>query len=207
MDEDIVRTIKVAHFISMVDINKKPLETLLTDMNSAQLLIANFINETSGLNDNARVALVLKRLITLNRINAIALHSGMQPLTDLSELVIHVRAILPALDDDSIKRSLVKESVMYDIGRQGELIAEAKTRADLSAHVDIYHLGLARCASRDESGAALISSALKEIPSDKLIEITIRNVDHPLIATADLIDGSLCSQAIQLVYKSLGAKT
>jgi hypothetical protein len=104
------------------------------------------------------------------------------------------------VEDIEVKRALVKELQLYDFGSQKVMFNELANFYDF---VDAYHYGLARCAVRDESGAQLIEFALKNIQKYRLIEITLRNIDHPLIAAAGISARPLCANAINLISEKI----
>lgn len=203
-DDDIRRTIKIAHFIALSKLNEKSLDLALIDIYEAQRLIEKFVQTHQQKLDNIALAeLTLERLILLNRINAIFLQSGKQPPTDIESTRLAVRDLLPTIVDVDTKHALIKELYLYDLSWQKENLKTNIRLNEFSDFVDAYHFGLARCAVRDESGAQMIESALNNIPKSQLIEITLRNVDHPLIAAAGMSAHSLCADAIDSVYKKI----
>lgn len=203
-DDDIHHTIKIAHFIALSKINEKSLDSVLIDIHESQRLIEEFVQEHRHKIDNIALAeLTLERLILLNRMQAIVSQSNKQPPTDIEATRLAVRDLLPTVSDVETRRSLIKELHLYDLSWQKENLKTNVLLNEFYDFVDAYHFGLARCAVRDESGAQLIEFALENIPQFQLIEITLRNVDHPLIAAAGMSADSLCAGAIDSVYKKI----
>jgi hypothetical protein len=203
-EDDIRRTLKIAHFIAISGISEKSLDKTLIDLHEAQKIIEEFI-ELKGkrIDDDAISELILERLIILNRMNAIFMQSNKQPPTDLESARQAARDVLSSVEDIETKHVLVKELYLYDFVLQEAKLKEAAHPDRFSDFVDAYHFGLARCAARDDSGANLIEVALQNIPKSRLIEITLRNVDHPLIAAAGLSAQSSCTNAIDSINKKI----
>lgn len=203
-DDDIRRTIKIAHLIALSRINEKSLDLVLIDIHESQRLIEKFVQTHQQKLDNIAIAeLTLERLILLNRMNAILLQNNKQQPTDIESTRLAVKDLLPTVIDTETRRALIKELHLYDLRWQKENIKTNIRLNEFFDFVDAYHFGLARCAVRDESGAQMIESALNNIPKSQLIEITLRNVDHPLIAAAGMSAQSLCTDAIDSVYRKI----
>ncbi len=206
-DDDVVRTLKIAQFISIVDIETKSLDRLLLDLNSAQNLIANYLRtERDELNDRAVAALSLKRLIILNRMNAVMLRGGRLQSEELTEAIRIAKELVLTLDEGPVRFAMEKEIVLFDVEGQAKWAKALDDISDLGVAVDLYHFGLAKCVRKDESGGEYISKALQRIPREKLIEVTIRNVDHPLLAAASASAKNQCVLAVEAVYNQMGAK-
>lgn len=204
-DDDIRRTIKIAHLMVLSKINEKSLDLVLLDIDESQNLIEKFVLAHQQKLDNVAIAeLTLEKLILLNRMNAIFLQSSRQPLTkNIESTRLAVIDLLPTVADAETKRALIKELHLYDLSWQKDNLKNNIHFNEFSDVVDAYHFGLARCAVRDESGAQMIEFALNNINKSQLIEITLRNVDFPLIAAAGVSAHSLCTNAIDSVYKKL----
>lgn len=203
-EDDIRRTIKIAHFIALSKINKKPLDVFLIDLYEAQSLIERFIQkESSRLETEAIAELTLERLSLLNRINAVLLQSNRPVPINIESVKRDAKGLLLDVMDGDTKRALEKEIYLYDPDWHKTHLNRENIRIDPKSAIDAYHYGLASCAMHDEDGAELIALALANIPKNRLIEVIIRNVDFPLIAAAGATSNSACETAVDNIEKKL----
>lgn len=203
-EDNVRRTIKIAHFIALSKINQKPLELMLIDFNEAQELVDSFIrNNVANLDSDAIAELTLERIILLNRMNAILLQSNRASLLDIESAKRAADALLTNIGDDEIKRALEKEIHLYDTSRHKILMQKEYIKGDEVFAIDAYHYGLASCAMQDDDGAVLIEFGLANIPKQQLIEVILRNIDHPLIAAAGAASNPACTAAVDNIQKKL----
>lgn len=203
-EDNVRRTIKLAHFMALSKIEEKSLETTLLDFYEAQKLIENFVNRKADKLDSVDASeLILERLTLLNRMNAVILQSDKYTPVEIESVKRIAMILLPTLSDHETKRTLEKELRLFDFDWQKINIKNENLTGEMSNLIDLYHYGLARCVSGDEAGAALITSALNAIPRTMLIDITMRNIDHPLVAAAGMHRDSACTVAVDLIQIKL----
>jgi hypothetical protein len=203
-EDNIMRTIKIAHFLALSKIEEKSLDLMLLDFNDAQSLIDRFIRKRiASLEADAIAELTLERLALLNRMNAVLLQGNRSSLLNIEPIRRAAEGFLSNVADDETKRALEKEIHLYDINWQRSRLNRENIKVDLISAIEAYHYGLAACAMHDESGAELIELGLRNIPKNHLIEITLRNIDHPLIAAAGVIPNSKCAVAVSNISKQL----
>lgn len=203
-EDDIRRTIKLAHFIALSNINDKSLDVALLDIDDAQRLIGVFLKKNVHNLDVVDISeLTLERLILLNRMNAILLKGNKRTPTDIESVRGAANNLLPTIADIETKRALQKELHLYDFSWQDANMKTSIRSTDTHDQIDAYHYGLARCVVRDEIGAQLIETALHRISKRQLIDITLRNIDHPLIASAGMFEGSSCAVAVDSIQKKI----
>lgn len=208
-EDNVRRTIKIAHFLALSQINKKTLENTLLDFNDAQNLIDHFIKkQTTNLETEAFAELTLERLVLLNRMIAILLQSN-RPLPINTKIVKHTATeLLLNLSEGEVKQALKKEIQLYDINWiNNNLINNNSSpgyiKSNLVSAIDLYHYGLAVCAMHHEFGANLIELGLEGVSKGELIWVTLRNVDHPLIAAASFNPDSECAVAVDKIQEQL----
>lgn len=203
--DDIRRTIKIAHFLALARIDSKPLNKVLLDFNEAQTLLDRFIkNRTSTIESEDLAELILERVIILNRMNAILAQSPKPLPINIDAAKKSARDLLPSIQDRQTKQALEKEIYLYDVSKQKALLTSQGADRDLFSAIDAYHFGLAACAMQNEFGATLIHQGLKSIQKSDLISITLRNIDHPLIAASAFVSGSACAAASMEIQTQLG---
>lgn len=204
-EDNIRRTIKIAHFIALSKINEKPLDVALLDFNEAQSLIDRFIQkEIASLETDAIAELTIERLSLLNRMNAVLLQSNRPSPINIELTKRTAKGLLLNVMDGETKRALEKEIYLYDPNWHKTHLNLENIRIDPISAIDAYHYGLASCAMHDESGAELIALGLANIPKNQLIGVVIRNIDHPLIAAAGATSKTACATAIDNIQKTLG---
>lgn len=206
-ENDVERTIKIARFIALSQQNNKSFDVILKDLFEAQKLIDKFIrNYESELDSDSMSELLLNRLIILNRIYAIFLSKNKTLLVDVDVVRRDADALIPLVYNPEIKRALEKEIKLFDS------ISLDYNVNDLDGFdwfdiVDRYHFGLARCVTGDDSGGKLISTSLAYIPRKNLIDITMLNVDFPLLVAAGMASESngnpLCINAVNEILNKL----
>lgn len=203
-NDNIRRTIKIAHFIALSKINEKELDLVLLDFNEAQGLIDGYIHKVSAsLETDAMAELTLERLSLLNRMNAVLLQSNRSSSINVEPLKRTAEALLTKIGDVETKRALEKEIHLYDSNRHGYQLDQENIKVDLISAIDAYHYGLASCAKRNDSGARLVELGLANITKNQLIEVILRNVDHPLIAAAGTASQSACAAAVDNIQEKL----
>lgn len=203
-EDNIRRTIKIAHFIALSKINEKALDLALLDFNEAQTLIDGYIHKVAAsLETDAIAELTLERLSLLNRMNAVLLQSNRSSSINIEALKRTAETLLTKMGDVETKRALEKEIHLYDPNRHRYHLDQENIKVDLISAIDAYHYGLASCAMRNESGARLIELGLANIPKNQLIEVILRNIDHPLIAAAGTASQPACAAAVDKIQKKL----
>lgn len=203
-EDNIRRTIKIAHFIALSNINQKSLDLMLLDFNEAQGLIDSFIHKNvANLDSDAIGELTLERVSLLNRMNAILLLSNRSSSINIESAKRTAYDLLKDLGDDETKRALEKEIHLYDTSRYKVHMDKVNIKGDQIFAIDAYHYGLASCAMQNDLGAKLIELGLANIPKDQLIDVLLRNIDHPLIAAADAVSKPACTSAIDNIKKKL----
>lgn len=202
-DDDIRRTLKLAHFIALSEVNSTSLEKTLLSFNKAQQLIESFLLDRSDqLHGQDMSELVLERLILLNRMGSIILSSKKHIPQIVEKATDDARNLLDTISDIEVKRALQREISLYAAAQQ-EINAENPNMDDLFDLVDMFYYGLGRCAVNDETGAPLINSSLAMIPKGNLIFLISRNIDLPLIAVVSENGGPACALAAQSITRKL----
>lgn len=203
-EDDVRRTIKLAHLIAISEIDRKSLDLMLIDLHKAQELIKVFsIRKAGELGSVESHELMLERLVLLNRMNAIALQGERRISTEIESVRNVVKGFVRDVKNIETRRALEKELNLYNIGWQESRLKVNSHLSGIFDAVDMYHYGLARCAVADDTGAPLIESSLEMIPRNNLIEIALRNVDHPLIAVAGVRQDSECAISAKIIMEKM----
>lgn len=135
-EDNVRRTIKIAHFVALSRINQKSLELMLLDFNEAQGLIDSFIHKNgANLDADAIAELTLERVSLLNRMNAVLLQGNRSPSINIESAKRTAEALLKNIGDDETKRALEKEIHLYDSSRH-------KVYMDMGQHA--MHMSLVK---------------------------------------------------------------
>lgn len=195
-DDDISRTLKIAHLLAISNLNKKKPSSLLVDMYNAEKIIGNFISKKTNLNDEAITELSLERLIISNRLKAILMigRGKDQSIYNDSDVIKLAKTSKERSVGKEEWFALDREINLFDIQWQENRLMSNKN--DIIYYVDMYYIGLIQCLFDNQDGASRIATAAKNIAKENLMYLAYRNADILLISKIISNKKSKCAEAL-----------